>query len=322
LKFILTIDTEADNQWNHGIPLTTRNIRNIPRFQELSEKYSIKPTYLVTSEICEDPYSKNIFNSYLKKRTIEIGAHLHVWTTPPFEDFDGLRFNDKYHAFASELNKCLLDKKIEKLTSQIKENFGIQPKSFRSGRFGFDSTCADLLVKYGYLVDSSVTPNINWSQHKGLPNGKGGPNFVGFPNKHNYLISEGKKLLEVPVTILPTKWPFTFNQNALELYINSEDSLLKKIFRRMVFGEQPVWLRPYPWIDIKILKNIVSRAQKGSLEFITMMFHSSEIMEGCSPYRKNKKEIEIFFSLLDKFFIFLNEQNIESIFLSDTVNYI
>ena len=60
MKFILTIDTEGDNQWDHGRALTVENIRYIPRFQKLCERYLIRPTYLVTSEICEDSYAKKM----------------------------------------------------------------------------------------------------------------------------------------------------------------------------------------------------------------------------------------------------------------------
>ena len=42
MKFALTIDTEGDNQWDHGRKLSVDNIKFIPRFQRLCEKYNIK----------------------------------------------------------------------------------------------------------------------------------------------------------------------------------------------------------------------------------------------------------------------------------------
>ena len=62
MKFIITIDTEGDNQWDHGRDLTVENIKYVDRFQILCEKYGIKPTYLVTSEVCEDSYSQKLFS--------------------------------------------------------------------------------------------------------------------------------------------------------------------------------------------------------------------------------------------------------------------
>ena len=37
-KFIITIDTEGDNQWDPHADCTTENARYLPRFQELAEK--------------------------------------------------------------------------------------------------------------------------------------------------------------------------------------------------------------------------------------------------------------------------------------------
>ncbi len=317
MKFILTIDTEADNQWNHGIPLSTENIRHVPRFQELCENYHVKPTYLVTSEICGDEFANSIFRQYLEKATAEIGAHLHVWTTPPFEDAEGLRFNDRHHAFATELAEPFLAKKIANLTHQIENAFGVRPTSFRSGRFGFNETCARLLVDNGYLVDSSVTPYVNWFAHKGLPNGKGGPNFIGFPVHHYSINTSGGKLFEVPVTILPTKWPFSTNERLMRRFCSWEESLVKRIARKLYIGGQPLWLSPGRLKTADSFKEVVSRATHVSLQFITMMFHSSELMAGCSPFRRDHHEIESLYSLLEVFFEFLEKMKVPCISLTE-----
>ena len=36
--FVLTVDTEADNQWSHGVPLTTENVRYWEPFQHVCRK--------------------------------------------------------------------------------------------------------------------------------------------------------------------------------------------------------------------------------------------------------------------------------------------
>ena len=39
--FVVTIDTEGDDQWSwrHGRPITTHNARFLPRFQSLCERF-------------------------------------------------------------------------------------------------------------------------------------------------------------------------------------------------------------------------------------------------------------------------------------------
>ena len=57
-SFIVTVDTEGDNLWNwhKGKNITSYNSRYIPRFQELCEKYGVKPVYLVNYEMVMDDY--------------------------------------------------------------------------------------------------------------------------------------------------------------------------------------------------------------------------------------------------------------------------
>jgi hypothetical protein len=51
MDVILTIDTEADGQWDRPTRVTTENLEHIPRFQALCARYRLKPTYLCTHEI-------------------------------------------------------------------------------------------------------------------------------------------------------------------------------------------------------------------------------------------------------------------------------
>jgi hypothetical protein len=317
-NFLITIDTEGDNQWDHGRDLSVENIKYIPRFQELCEKYSIKPTYLVTSEVCEDAFAQNIFSEYVKTEKAEVGAHLHAWTTPPFQDKDGYRFNDPNHAFATEFPEDIIDQKLKNLTNHIEQAFGKRPFSFRSGRFGFDERVARILVNNSYLVDSSVTPYTNWSLNKGMPEGNGGPDFgdyTSFPFTYTF---DSKSLLEIPVTILPTTFPLNANQSLAKKYFKRVDNnIVLKGLRKLFFQNQPLWLRPYFFMNNQLFEEIISEAIKIKLPFLVMMFHSSELMPGCSKYRMSKESIEKLYDTLDKLFIFLNKNQITAVSLTE-----
>lgn len=318
MEFILTIDTEGDNQWDHGRELTVENIKFVPRFQNLCEKYSIKPVYLVTSEVCEDKYAGEVLKGYAMAGKAEIGAHLHSWTTPPFLDREGYRYNDVNHAFATEIPEDLLNEKIRNLTNQIEYSFGKRPVSFRSGRFGFNRTLAGILKNHSYLVDSSITPYIKWSANEGLPGGNGGPDFsdeLPFPYRFSF---DNGSVLELPVTILPTRFPLTRSNRLARYYFNNVDrNIILKVFRKLFFNNQPLWLRPLKWMNIKLFEELIREADNQKLPYIVMMFHSSELMPGCSIYRRDEKEVEELYILLEKFFILLNEMNIPSLTLEE-----
>jgi hypothetical protein len=318
MKFILTIDTEGDNQWNHGTRLTVENIKYVPRFQNLCEKYFIKPTYLVTSEVCDDGLAKSIFTEYISKNNAEVGAHLHSWTTPPFLDKDDFRFNDKNHAFATEIPDGLLSEKISHLTHQIEASFGKRPLSFRSGRFGFNENVAKILAENSYLIDSSVTPFVSWINNIGISKGRGGPDFIGSsPYPYIYSFNSGS-LIEIPVTILPTRFPLNKFHSIAEYYFSNVDKNLPlKIIRKLFYRNQPLWLRPHPLMSVSMLEELLAEAKRLKLPYIVMMFHSSELMPGGSIYRKDKESVEKLYLTLEGFFGLLSINKIESLTLAE-----
>lgn len=316
MKFILTIDTEADNQWTHGIPISTRNIRNIPRLQELCDRYHVLPTYLVTSEVCEDAFAREILREYVRKGDAEVGAHLHSWTTPPFEDTEGLRFNDRYHPFATELSDSLLGSKILNLTRQIENSFGLRPTSFRSGRYGFDGRVARVLIKHGYLVDSSVTPLVDWSDTSGMPGGAGGMNFSDARIEPHAINSDGKTLWEIPITILPTRFPLTTSDRLTRLYLRFDRSIPSAMMRKLYLGNQPLWFRPYKHTTLPDFVRLLRIADRKRLGFIVMMFHSSELMAGGSPYWKDESDLDKLYDLLKRLLEELKKREITSVTLT------
>ena len=320
MKFVLTIDTEGDNQWDHGRKLTVENIRYVPRFQNLCDKYKIKPTYLVTSEVCVDAFAREIFSEYVHAEKAEIGAHLHAWTTPPFLEKDGYRYNDRYHAFGNELPQVILSEKIRNITHQIENSFGKRPTSFRGGRFGFSKDMASILAENSYLVDSSVTPYVRWTSNEGLPGGIGGPDFIGYsPFPYKYEFSD-RSLLEIPVTILPVRFPLNKSSKLAEYYFKKVDNnLLLRTLRKFLFSDQPSWLRPTPDMSMHLFNVLLRQAIGKKLPFFVMMFHSSELMPGCSKYRPDEDSVEKLYEMLESFFEILAEKDIEAVTLTEAV---
>jgi len=50
---------------------------------------------------------------------------------------------------------------------------------------------------------------------------------------------------------------------------------------------------------------------------MVMMFHSSELMPGCSKYRTDENEVEELYNLLELFFQKLQEKQITSVTLTE-----
>jgi len=64
MYFLITIDTEADNQWATPAPNTTENIRCISCFQARRDRCGFKSTYLCTYEMVENPLLYDTIGPY------------------------------------------------------------------------------------------------------------------------------------------------------------------------------------------------------------------------------------------------------------------
>src|SRR5512143_4124784 len=81
--FVITLDTEPDNEWGRPRVATTENARFVPRFHELCLRHGFPVTYLLTLEMAEDPFLGDYLRPRARAGECEIGAHLHPWNTPP-----------------------------------------------------------------------------------------------------------------------------------------------------------------------------------------------------------------------------------------------
>ena len=83
MKLLITIDTECDNAWLKGSGVTTENVKFLPRFQQLCDRFCYKPTYLVSYEMANDGFFREFASDALRSGTCEIGSHPHPWNSPP-----------------------------------------------------------------------------------------------------------------------------------------------------------------------------------------------------------------------------------------------
>lgn len=297
MKLAVTIDTEADGQWDHGAPLTTRNVGYWVPFQDLRERHGVTPRYLVISEIIQDQRAHELLTEWSRRGAAEIGSHLHPWTIPPFVDRPGLRFNDVVHVFPSQLPGDLLREKLTVRTEQFVASFRRRATSYRAGRLGFDTRCAAFLADAGYTVDSSVSPSWSWRRHPGL-NGEGGPDFRS-QTVYPFLIhgdGEGD-LVEIPITILPTYALLRRSPTLLTAYQALPVRAIRKMPLSRWLRPQPMWLTPDPRLGPEDLAALWRCASAFELDTTVMMFHSSELMPEGVPSVLTRSRCETYSSV-------------------------
>ena len=307
IKLIVTIDTEADNQWHEG-DLSLNNIKHLPRFQALCEKYGMKPTYLLSHEVAASNLVDDL-KDWQDKNLAEIGAHLHPWTTPPYEE----NHDYKIHSYPHELDDNQLLIKLKNLTDIISQKFNKLPVSFRAGRWGFDERVAKHLKSLGYKVDCSVTPKINWQKTIGDPQKNGGPDF----RFHSVYPHTFEGITEIPMTILFTGIFKKENTRLAKLFLSLPESFIKKVLNKLFFRQR--WLRIFDSSSAKDWKLIYKSAVKNNLPVMEFMIHSSELMVGGSPYSKTEQQLENIYTQLEEMFKYFKSKNTKNCFLKDLI---
>jgi hypothetical protein len=281
---LVGIDTEADDQWSASgrERNEVKNAARLPEVQALFDSFGVRPTYLVTYEMATRDESAGVLRELGASGRCEIGAHLHPWSSPPFRPED-LRA----HSYPHNLPHALLERQLTELTAAIEQRLGVRPTTYRAGRNGFDGRSLPPLERLGYTVDTSVDPLFNERR-------KGGVSFAGAPlapYHPDYLDvrREGRsKILEVPISAatLPAL------PKPLEaLYAALPPIPYRGAIKRL--GLRPVWLRP-SYSSLPDMLAFAARLAVARVPCFNIIFHSSELLPGGSPYTPDEASVRRF----------------------------
>lgn len=296
LYLLVGIDTEGDNQWSPEARANQRfeNIYALPSLHALFRRHGVRPTYLITWPVAKDPRSADVLRGFLEEGHSEIGAHHHAWETPPCTADDIAR-----HPYALSLPEAQFTAQVETLSEAIREAVGQRPWSYRSGRFGFSVQHVPILERAGYRVESSVAP-LFYEAHKQ------GPDFVEAPNTPYFLSYDDataagtSNLLEVPVSAaLHRRMPAWLQHQWARAPWNYT---VKRVLRKAGLARM-MWLRPsYSSFDDMCM--LARRLNADHVPVLNVIFHSSEIIVGGSPYNRTEQELAAFLDRLERFCAF------------------
>jgi len=287
--FVVTIDTEADNEWECQAEPTYENIQALPAFQELCDEYGVRPTYLLTYDVAGDKDSLSVLRRLSEDGNCEIGAHTHGWRTPPF--YPPLDSNTLCQAYLYEYPHNIQADKVATLTDHLEQVFQVKMTSHRAGRWGIDAHILSLLAANRYEVDTSVIPFHSFRHKNGDPSSQGGPDFLDAPDRPYYPASDNvcrrgnSGILEVPVSIRVFSPVFEVNWGKRLAWLFSGDGFARRTVRRVVrrLGvAQLVSLNPATTTTrhmILLCRQLISEGQP----VVNMAFHSSELIAGASP---------------------------------------
>ncbi|HSL21165.1 MAG TPA: hypothetical protein VK886_06485 [Vicinamibacterales bacterium] len=306
----VTIDTEEDNWGEYDrSSYSVQNVTRIPRLQEIFAKHGVRPTYLITHPVATSARAVELLRMYHQENLCEIGTHLHPWNTPPLEER-----RTQVNSFLNNLPARLQYRKIETLHQTIAKNFGVEPRSFRSGRWGFSEDVARGLIRLGYAVDTSLYPATDWSPC-------GGPDYrecrhEPFVYRVGHDAHDGA-LLEVPATIdfLQSRRGLANSAYwAVKRTLPAADTILAVLNRARLLNH--VCLSPELCRADGMIRLAATLLRRGT-RIVNMFFHSPSLLPGCSPFVKTEGDASAFLERIDRFLAFARSAGLRPVSMSE-----
>ncbi|MVZ96741.1 WalW protein [Sphingorhabdus sp. IMCC26285] len=276
-RFILTVDTEEEFDWNGPFSRQgygTEHLKAVPKFQDLCDRFGIKPCYMVDYPIMEDAFGVDMLSGFVHAGRAEIGVQLHPWVNPPFDEM-----LSPANSYACNLPPDLERAKLTNLYNRIVGRTGIKPDSYRAGRYGAGAATADILVDLGISIDSSVRARFDYSE-------QGGPNYTHHP-VHPYWIQKGA-LLELPLTTIFAGAMRSAGNVVYGEWFGSHAA--RSVLARSSMIER-IALTPEGIPLEKAIEGIDLALQEG-VSIINLSFHSPSLAAGCTPYVRTQEHLD------------------------------
>ncbi len=288
---LFTIDVEEDMPgWQITDPITTDNIRSLSRLAELCRELGVRPTYLCTYPVVENPESASILRELSHDGDNEIGTHMHPWNTPPFNGVPGRNTEERntpYYQF--ELGPHLFSEKLTVLHDAVCEVARRPPVSYRAGRFGIDSTTLGVLLDHGYEVDSSITPLEEHLDDEG-PDFRTAPQHPYRPSRELVTRRGHMRIVEIPVSVALTR-------NVPDVIMQAYVYLPKATRLRGLLSRDYLRIIDFAWLyparfDLDLMVKAASTLMDVESPVLNVFLHSSEMLAGASGRVETEEQVE------------------------------
>ncbi|HYJ53210.1 MAG TPA: polysaccharide deacetylase family protein [Allosphingosinicella sp.] len=295
-ELLIVVDTEEEFDWTAPFSRESRATRTIPcqaLAHRIYDRFGVVPTYVVDYPVATDPAAVKFLSGLRDAGKAEIGAHLHPWVTPPYEE--AVTTHNSYHC---NLPAALERAKIEALTGAIEKNFGERPTAFKAGRYGFGANTARVLADLCYRVDCSLVPHTDLS-------GDGGPDFRGRADRPHWL-PEG--LLEVPLTVGFLGAMPGLGERADWLFDSPRAARLRlpgALARSGLVARSRLTPEGTPADEqCRLIEAMVARGHRT----FTLTYHSPSLAPGHTPYVRDEADLAAFLASIAQVLAFFRDR--------------
>jgi len=291
---MVLVDTEEGFDWSQPLARANTDVtamRAQARAHRIFDKFGIKPVYVADFPVASQKDGFAPLRELLDDDRCVVGAHLHPWVNPPFEEAVC-----NANSYPGNLPGALEREKLRRLTDTIGENLGRRPVVYKAGRYGAGFNTSASLAALGYEIDTSVLARTNLSAEEG-------PDFsrcVSSP----YWFGRDRRLLEIPMTVgyvgaLGRGGP------ALRGLLSSGTGLalhLPGIFSRLGLFERIV-LTP-EGISSDEHRRLTRAMLAAGQRVFSFTYHSPSLAPGNTPYVQSESELVVFLDKFERYFDF------------------
>jgi hypothetical protein len=290
---LVIVDTEGEFAWDQPFnrhAVGTASIANQPLMHErVFDKFGIVPTYMVDWPVTTTPSAVDVLRGLLDAGRCEIGAHLHPWVSPPYEE----ELSD-FNSYAGNLPRQLEYDKLRLLTEAIVAAFGTHPLAFKAGRYGLGPHTAESIAALGYEVDASVVPYSTFTND-------GGPDFR-HADEHPYWFQAGQRsLLELPVTTGYCGW---LRERGRALHELAQQEWARRLHLGGILARtralERVRLSPEVANGAE-MRRLTRSLLAGGCQVFSLTYHSPSMAPGHTPYVRCAADLERLISSVDEY---------------------
>lgn len=300
-RFWVTIDTEEDFDWNAPFARTGFRLDSVPALadcQHYFQRAGVKPIYLIDWPVAHDDRAVDILGAALAEGRCDIGAQLHPWVTPPFDEEVSAT-----NSYTGNLPPVLQRAKLTMLRDAICERFGLAPTVYRAGRYGLGPDSFHILAELGFRCDTSVRSGFDYRAGHG-------PDYRQTPLRPWWVTTEAAAILEVPVTtvfggLLGRAGPAVYHRIARSgLRAGAALARCGLVERIALTPEGIPADRACRAIDIAI---------DDGLPVLNFSFHSPSLRPGNTPYVRSAADLDRFYRWWDIILAHLARRGVDAI---------
>ena len=292
---LTVVHTEEEFDWAQPFDRAhnaVTNLRDLERGQEIFSRHGAIPVYMVDYPVVSQDTGIRALQAVIAGTGATIGAHLHPWVNPPFEETVS-RFN----SYPGNLPHGLEEAKLVELSERIEAAVGVRPRDYLAGRYGSGANTISILQKLGFRSDFSTVAMTDYSAD-------GGPDFR---DRGNFCCWEGDgdaPILRIPHNVADVGF---LCRNATRPFAVEEHPFLRRIHLTGVLSRlgavTRVRLTPEGF-DLNHLQACALALVKSGVRVLVSSLHSPSLVPGCTPYVRDRADLAEFLMRIDRFLRF------------------